>query len=206
MRARLVCACAASGHAATVPPSAASNSRRPMVTVIRPSRARCVKGTIPRHERAVFIFKEGRIWVASPPSCCSKQTFGLRLRQRGVAVLFDHLIVATPALRLTDVTEYWIGTAASVRLDAGGLDHFAPFFGLVGDEPAEVAGREREHVATQVGKPCLHLGISKASVDPLVELFDDLGLRSLWRAEAEPAARLIARHELTYGRDVRQQF
>src|SRR5262249_7768242 len=65
---------------------------------------------------------------------------------------------------------------------------------------------EREHVATEVGKPCLHLGISKASVDLLVELFDDLGRRSLWRAEAEPAARLIARHELTHGRDVRQQF
>src|SRR5262245_10652432 len=44
---------AASGHAAANPPSAASNSRRPMVTVIRPSRARCVKGTIPRHELAV---------------------------------------------------------------------------------------------------------------------------------------------------------
>ena len=38
---------------AATPPSAASNSRRPMVTVIRPSRARCVKATIPRHERAV---------------------------------------------------------------------------------------------------------------------------------------------------------
>src|SRR5262249_22040071 len=37
------CARAASGHAAG-PPSAASNSRRPMVTVIRPSRARCVRG------------------------------------------------------------------------------------------------------------------------------------------------------------------
>src|SRR5262249_54209325 len=46
------CARAASGQAAA-PPSAASNSRRPMVTVIRPSRARCVKETIPRHERAV---------------------------------------------------------------------------------------------------------------------------------------------------------
>src|SRR5437870_201679 len=30
----------ASGHAAAAPPSAASNSRRPMVTVMRPSRAR----------------------------------------------------------------------------------------------------------------------------------------------------------------------
>jgi len=54
------CARAASGHAAARPPSAASNSRRPMVTVIRPCRARCVKETIPRHERAVFTFKEGR--------------------------------------------------------------------------------------------------------------------------------------------------
>ena len=42
-------ALAASGHATTAPPSAASNSRRPMVTVIRPSRARCVgNGTTPR--------------------------------------------------------------------------------------------------------------------------------------------------------------
>jgi hypothetical protein len=35
-----------------------------MVTVIRPSRARCVKKRIPRHERAVFTFEEGRILVA----------------------------------------------------------------------------------------------------------------------------------------------
>src|SRR5262249_17281400 len=47
------CARAASGHAAAAPLNAASNSRRPMVTVIRPSRARCVNGTIPRRERAV---------------------------------------------------------------------------------------------------------------------------------------------------------
>ena len=53
------CARAASGQAAAALPSATSNSRRPRVTVIRPSRARCVKGTIPRHERGVFFtFKE----------------------------------------------------------------------------------------------------------------------------------------------------
>src|SRR6516225_8370699 len=51
------CARAASGHAAA-PPSAASNSRRPMVTVIRSSRARCVKGTIPRHERVVLTARQ----------------------------------------------------------------------------------------------------------------------------------------------------
>ena len=44
----------ASGHAVAALPSTASNSRRPMVTVIRPSRARCVMETIPRHERAVL--------------------------------------------------------------------------------------------------------------------------------------------------------
>src|SRR5262245_6280497 len=59
------CARAASGHAAAAPPSATINSRRPMVTVIRPSRARCVNGTIPRHERAVLTFEEGRMLVAS---------------------------------------------------------------------------------------------------------------------------------------------
>ena len=37
------CAHAARGHEAAAPPSAASNSRRPMVTVIRPSHARCVR-------------------------------------------------------------------------------------------------------------------------------------------------------------------
>src|SRR5262245_58227311 len=51
------CARAASGHAAA-PPRAASSSRRPMVTVIRPSRAKCVKGTIPRHERAVLTARQ----------------------------------------------------------------------------------------------------------------------------------------------------
>jgi len=54
------CPRAASGHVAAAPPSAANNSRRPMLTVIRPSPARCVEGTIARHERAVFTFKESR--------------------------------------------------------------------------------------------------------------------------------------------------
>src|SRR5262249_22039695 len=60
------CAHTASGHATAEPPSAASNSRRPMVTVIRPSRARCVKGTIPRLQCAVFTFEEAGCWLLSP--------------------------------------------------------------------------------------------------------------------------------------------
>ena len=56
----------------------------------------------------------------------------------------------------------------SFRLDVRCPYYFAPLLGFVGDEPAEVAGREREHVPTEVGKPCLDLGISKAGVDLLV--------------------------------------
>src|SRR5262245_37820842 len=37
-----------------------------MVTVIRPSRARCVRGTIPRHERVVFTFKEAGFNCTTP--------------------------------------------------------------------------------------------------------------------------------------------
>src|SRR5262249_32736879 len=48
------CARAASGHATAAPPSATSNSRRPMVTVIRPSRAKVRQGRIPRDKRAVL--------------------------------------------------------------------------------------------------------------------------------------------------------
>ena len=40
--------------AAGAPPSVASNSRRPMVTVIRPSCTRCSNGRIPRHQRPVL--------------------------------------------------------------------------------------------------------------------------------------------------------
>jgi len=86
--------------------------------------------------------------------------------------------------RLAGVTEYWIGTAASLRLDVGRPDHLAPLFGFLGDHLAEVSGREREHVAAQVGKARLDLGIGKASVDLLVELLDYLGRRGLRCAES----------------------
>src|SRR5262249_36637976 len=110
----------------------------------------------------------------------------------------------TPAISL-DGRLWNLGwNRGSVRLDAGELDHLRPFLGFVGDELAKVGGREREHVATEVEEPCLDLGIGKASVDLLVELLDDLGRRGLWCANAVPSARLVAPHELSRGRDVRQ--
>src|SRR5436309_3426116 len=68
-----------------------------------------------------------------------------------------------------DVMEYRPDSGlASLRLDVEGPDDVAPLLGFVGDELAKVGGREREHVAAQVGKPRLDLGISEASVDLLV--------------------------------------
>src|SRR5262249_13113053 len=92
----------------------------------------------------------------------------------------------------------------SVCLDAGELDYLAPLLRLVGNEPSKVSGREREHIATEFSKSRLKLRISKACIDLRVELFDDLGRHGLRRAHAEPRARLVARNELTQGRDVRQ--
>jgi hypothetical protein len=58
-----------------------------MVTVIRPSRARCVKGTIPRHERAVLPFNEGLRPQSSastallPPSALGERCHGSLARR-----------------------------------------------------------------------------------------------------------------------------
>src|SRR5262245_11205495 len=107
-------------------------------------------------------------------------------------------------LSSTGVTEYWIGSAASVGLDVGGPDHLAPFLGFVGDQPPKVDGREREHVATQVGKPRLDLGVGEAGIDFLVKPVDDFGGRVFRRADAVPTGRLETRHELSHGRHLGQ--
>src|SRR6266446_930868 len=52
------------------------------------------------------------------------------------APLFGHLV----GIRLTGVTEHWIGTAALVRLDVGGPDDLGPLFDLVGNEFSEFGG------------------------------------------------------------------
>src|SRR5262245_1008981 len=64
-----------------------------------------------------------------------------------------------PRIRRSGVTEYWIGTAASVCLDVGRADHLAPLLGFCGDEFAEVGRRADKRCAAQVGQPLLNLGI-----------------------------------------------
>src|SRR5262249_14397201 len=95
--------------------------------------------------------------------------------------------------------------SASVHLDVEGAYHLAPFLGFVSDELCEVGGRARQRLA-EVSQTDLHLGVGEGRVDLLVELVDDFGRRGLRCAEAKPEARLIARHELAHGRDVRQRF
>src|SRR5262249_53708945 len=94
--------------------------------------------------------------------------------------------------------------SVSLRLDVEGPDEFAPLLSFVGDELAKVSGREREHVATQVGKARLDLGIGEASADLLVELVDDLGRRGLRCADAVPGACFVARHKFPDSRDIGQ--
>src|SRR5262245_58060196 len=63
-----------------------------------------------------------------------------RAEQRDNLAPFHHCNHSIPAIRETGVTEYWIGTAASVCLDVGRPNDLCPFFGLVGDELGEVGG------------------------------------------------------------------
>src|SRR5262249_27573557 len=68
-------------------------------------------------------------------------------------------------IRRTAAMEPGAETAGSICLDACELHHLAPLLGFLGDEFTEVGGREREHVATQVGKPRLDLGVGEAGID-----------------------------------------
>src|SRR5215472_12288930 len=81
-------------------------------------------------------------------------TIGLQIR---------HRLPTAERFSATDVTEYLAGVRGSLRLDVGRPDHLGPFLGFVGVELTEIGGREREHVATEIGNPRLHIGVGKAS-------------------------------------------
>src|SRR5262249_53001921 len=106
------------------------------------------------------------------------------------------ITLSAPAIRRTGFMERGAGSAGSICLDACELHHLAPLLGFLGDQLAEVCGRDDKRRASKVGKPRLDLGIGEARVDLLVELVDDLHWRVFGYADAIPVARLIARHEL----------
>jgi len=74
--------------------------------------------------------------------------------------------------------------ARSFCFDAGELGYLAPLLHFIGDQLAEVAGREDKWCAPQIGEPSLDLGIGEARVDLPVEPVDDLAWRVLGRADA----------------------
>src|SRR5262249_15537782 len=66
------------------------------------------------------------------------------------------------------------------------------------------AGEPASTVPPRISEPRFHVWIADASVALLVELLDDLGRRGLRCADAIPLARLVARQELTHGRNAGQ--
>src|SRR5262249_1811622 len=89
-------------------------------------------------------------------------------------------------IRKTDVTEYWIGTAASFRLDVGSPDYLAPLLGFFGDQFPKLGGREREHVATAAphsitsSAPCgRNQGTSRPSAFAVLRLMTNSNLVGL---------------------------
>ena len=148
--------------------------------------------------------------VASPLSCCPKQTFGLRLRLNQPTARTGRFVRSPYRrnIRASPNGIYGISGSegsASFWLDIGGLYYPAPFLGFVGDKLAELGRRSRQRRAAEVSKTGLHLRVVESRVDLLVELVDDLGRRGPRYAEAVPITHLVARQELTYRRDVRQR-
>src|SRR5262245_30734924 len=109
-------------------------------------------------------------------------------------------------VRGTDVMEYSARIVRSFRFEARELHNLCPLFGFVDDEFSKVGGRHGHWHATNVGEPCLNLGIGEARIELSVELVDDLGRRALRCADAVPGARLVVRHKFAYGGDVRQHL
>ena len=72
-------------------------------------------------------------------------------------------------------------SVGSLRLDAGGLDHFGPLLGFGSNVLAKISRWATERCGAEVGKPRLHPGIGQGRVDCPVEGFDNLCRRALSR-------------------------
>src|SRR5882757_244329 len=107
---------------------------------------------------------------------------------------------------LTRTASYWFRVARSNRLDACEIDNLGPFLSFVGNQLSKVRGGTWKNRAAQIGNTSREPGISEARVDLVVENVDDFGRRAFRCTEAEPIARLIARHELAHRRNVRQRL
>src|SRR5947209_658139 len=83
----------------------------------------------------------------------------------------------------------------SFRFDAGELDHFGPFLGLLGNELPEIGRRAGEHRTSKVGEPLVDAGIGETRVDLSVELVGDIRRRASRSDNPVPPGCLIARQK-----------
>ena len=87
--------------------------------------------------------------------------------------------------------------------EVGRPDDRAPLFGFLGDELAELDGRQDERRGPELGQARIDSGIRKARIDVLVQPVDDLNRRVPGHGKAVPGARLVTRQKLVDRRQVR---
>src|SRR5262249_32423118 len=102
--------------------------------------------------------------------------------------------------------ESWnVSARASFRLDVCGPDHPAPFLSFVDDVLTELSRRRCVGFITQLSKARLDLWISERGVNLTVKPVDDRGRRILGSANPLPTARVVAAHEFSHRRNIRQE-
>src|SRR5215510_9425546 len=92
----------------------------------------------------------------------------------------------------------------SFGLDVCGPDHLAPLLGFGGEELAKFGRLTGKRCIAQIAESRFHLGAHETRIGLPVEPFDDVRRRIPGGAQAKPRARLVARHEITEYRNVRQ--
>src|SRR5262249_23493741 len=108
-------------------------------------------------------------------------------------------------IRGTDVTEYLAVNSAHCGLMSANFTTLPHFSVSSAISSAKSAGEPASTVPPRSASRALILGSARPALIAL-ELVDDRCGRALGCAGARPGARLIARHELTDGRDVRQRL
>ena len=99
-----------------------------------------------------------------------------------------------------------LGLRDQSGFDVGRPDHLGPLLGFVGDELAEFGGRAGKHVPPRSAIRAFILGSARPA---LISLFSFSMISAgvfLGAPTPNQCARLVARHELSNGRDVRQRF
>src|SRR5438552_2035977 len=110
------------------------------------------------------------------------------------------LIILPRSRRASRLAE---GRELLLCLDIARPDQPRPLFGFVDDELGEVRGRADKYHATEVDKPRLKTGISKAGIDLRVEPVNDLGWRLPGCPETIQQAGLVAGYEIAHRWNVR---